>query len=702
MAFWYYYGNGGERFGPVTDQVLKTLAQNGQISHGTILENQQGRKTEAGKVTGLVFPGTTPKIQTMSSIQRKNAPSGGRSNAHFYGTSSNPFSASMPDPNSDTPFTEPVPNGFELPPSVPAAPEKSGSFFKICFGILMALAVLVGGGWWVYAKIQDKKTVKRFCAEYGDDVHANVNGISLLHVAAVNEKVAVIKYLIKKGADVDAKENKDGWTPLFAAAKKNPYPSVIRCLIKNGAKVNAKDQNGLTPLHLAAQSNPNVKVVQCLLKNGADVNSVNVIGCTPLHGVSMERSNNEMVHLLIKNGADVNIKDYNGNTPFHSAVGKNSNPDLIRFYIKNGADVNITNSIGKSPLHFAAANCPDVEVIRCLIANDADANKLDDEGRTSLDCAKENNNIDAVEYLETVTKKSIPSAKSTLPIDVAANEASQKEEDEKKAAEEAAKKEEDEKKAAEEAAKKEEDEKKAAAEAAKKEEDEKKAAEEAAKKEEDEKKAAEEAAKKRTAPNPNIPSRIESKQDCLKAILANVDNEADKDIIKKWVDYCDIVKYDKVEKTVRCGDKLPSKFLFNRSSIILIDMSVMPHTRELWGGFTVWTSNHDAMFPNSIKIVDGSGFEWESPSTKWSHNVEIDSHGSGVWVDEREVFGFPNHFSGNEADEVMNAIINNNDCIIRISGKGYRDIEITSSKAKEFKIFYEAYKALKKHYTEVR
>lgn len=59
MDSFYYYGENGQRSGPVNARQLRTLAKTGQIRHETIIETEEGKKCPARKVQGLTF-GTEP------------------------------------------------------------------------------------------------------------------------------------------------------------------------------------------------------------------------------------------------------------------------------------------------------------------------------------------------------------------------------------------------------------------------------------------------------------------------------------------------------------------------------------------------------------------------------------------------------------------------------------------------------------------
>ena len=91
-------------------------------------------------------------------------------------------------------------------------------------------------------------------------------GDTLLHLAARNNQVEIIKLLIKKGADI-TETNLYGFTPLMDAAVRNHHETVDR-LIKNGADVNAiAVYRGSRRSVLSVVKNEKIK--KLLLKHGA-------------------------------------------------------------------------------------------------------------------------------------------------------------------------------------------------------------------------------------------------------------------------------------------------------------------------------------------------------------------------------------------------------------------------------------------------
>ena len=109
--------------------------------------------------------------------------------------------------------------------------------------------------------------------QHGADVNArdttsDFKGCTALLFAGVEGNVDVVRSLLKAGADVEAKCNVGGDTPLYGAAVNN-YPRVVEALLARGAEVSPVNDDGWTPLATAA-ANGHVKVVKALLKAGAD------------------------------------------------------------------------------------------------------------------------------------------------------------------------------------------------------------------------------------------------------------------------------------------------------------------------------------------------------------------------------------------------------------------------------------------------
>jgi hypothetical protein len=100
--------------------------------------------------------------------------------------------------------------------------------------------------------------------------------ISSIVAAAREGDAAAVRRLAKEGADVNAPDGGNGWTPLLHAVHKDRIRSV-EALLDAGADVNRTAENGVTPLMMAAGYGY-TDIVQVLLRRGARASLQNQSG----------------------------------------------------------------------------------------------------------------------------------------------------------------------------------------------------------------------------------------------------------------------------------------------------------------------------------------------------------------------------------------------------------------------------------------
>lgn len=105
--------------------------------------------------------------------------------------------------------------------------------------------------------------------------------LTALMWAARRGSADVIGLLLDRGADVNAKDGRNGWTALQHAIHTRQV-AAVRLLLDRGANPNAADHPGaLTPL-LMASIEPDPTIVSLLLAHGADPHVEGEWGDTPL------------------------------------------------------------------------------------------------------------------------------------------------------------------------------------------------------------------------------------------------------------------------------------------------------------------------------------------------------------------------------------------------------------------------------------
>ncbi len=130
----------------------------------------------------------------------------------------------------------------------------------------------------------------------------------------------IIKYLIKKGADVNGTDTRMRTTALFGTCVLGT-DKIAKLLIDLGANVNFVSKGGITPLHLSAEVG-SINVTKVLIQKGANVNAKDDTDSTPLHGAS-EWNRLAIAKLLVKHGANKSAKiakgHKKGKTPYDLA-----------------------------------------------------------------------------------------------------------------------------------------------------------------------------------------------------------------------------------------------------------------------------------------------------------------------------------------------------------------------------------------------
>ncbi|XP_059488485.1 uncharacterized protein LOC132204174 isoform X2 [Neocloeon triangulifer] len=221
------------------------------------------------------------------------------------------------------------------------------------------------------------------------------DGDDALHLASINGKLDNVQYLLGLNGFSVGKKGKNGKTALHWAAQKG-HIAVAKFLLSKGADVNALNNDNDTPLTLAALFS-NEETCRFLVDSGADLSAVDSDGDDALHLASLKGKLDTVKYLLLGlNGFSVEKKGRNGKTALHWAAQK-GHIAVAKFLLSKGADVNALNNDNDTPLTLAA-HFSNEEMCRFLVDNGADLKAVDSDGDDALNLACIRGKLDNVQY----------------------------------------------------------------------------------------------------------------------------------------------------------------------------------------------------------------------------------------------------------------------------------------------------------------
>jgi len=224
-------------------------------------------------------------------------------------------------------------------------------------------------------------------------VGAGGGGLTAMVLAARENDVESVDYLVKAGADVN-QVTEYGWTPLLTATNNRHY-KLGTFLLEHGADPNLANKGRWTPLYLATDNRnieggdypvrkpdmDSLEYIRTLLDYGADPNARikdNTLtrtiftmqwlfedGATAFVRAS-QSSDLELMKLLLDYGADPKIPTANGDTALTVAGGigwvegvtyewsKQANVDAVKLLLELGLDPNAANREGRTAMMGAA------------------------------------------------------------------------------------------------------------------------------------------------------------------------------------------------------------------------------------------------------------------------------------------------------------------------------------------------------------
>jgi len=260
--------------------------------------------------------------------------------------------------------------------------------------------------------------IRYFVDEKKVDINkADNDGNTALHFAAFNGHLGIVKYLVdEKKVDVNKADN-DGYTALRLAAF-NGHLDIVKYLVdEKKVDINKADNDGATALDKAA-FNGHLDTVKYLVdEKKVDINKADNDGEIALHKAAFNGHLDTVKYLVDEKKADVNKANNRGNTALHKAAF-NGHLGIVKYLVdEKKVDINKADNDGEIALHFAAKS-DKMTVVKFLLNKGADSSLKDQDGKTPRDLADSENMkqlIKEAENKQAIPKKNVSSISNVQP-----------------------------------------------------------------------------------------------------------------------------------------------------------------------------------------------------------------------------------------------------------------------------------------------
>lgn len=259
------------------------------------------------------------------------------------------------------------------------------------------------------AALKGNVSIIRILLAIGADVNYVKKPLgSALHIAAHDNDISMVEFLIESGINVNLKDSY-GWTAVFWPCSinfkgddENVRTKIVERMILNGLNLNDKVNKDDQTLLSWAIINQHPNILSALIDRGVDVNFQHLQENSALPGlfiVAACYNNLQIVNLLIQAKVNINAQCDNESTALIYAA-KFGYLEIVQRLIAAGANINIQNNKGITALMFAA-RYGHVEIVQAFIAVGVDVNAQNNTGETALMVAARHGHVEIVKSLIT-------------------------------------------------------------------------------------------------------------------------------------------------------------------------------------------------------------------------------------------------------------------------------------------------------------
>ena len=232
--------------------------------------------------------------------------------------------------------------------------------------------------------------------------HADRDKNQAIHIAAGNGYIDIVKKLIDRKVDINARDNL-GNTPLVIAVRHDD-PKMTALLLSNDADYQINNKREVNAVDLA-QTRAEPSVLKAFRDKGIKISKEQKLSTNvsikdfeksirqssslykgwPILSIACLLGEEDIARQLIRQGAKVNAADSSGYTALHRASAKDQ-VKTVDLLLGAGADINAKNEKGETALYLAAEAGSD-KTVRLLLNKGADTTTLSSNKSSALSVA---------------------------------------------------------------------------------------------------------------------------------------------------------------------------------------------------------------------------------------------------------------------------------------------------------------------------
>jgi len=230
----------------------------------------------------------------------------------------------------------------------------------------------------------------------------NLDGLSALHQAVIEDCVDVVHVLVENAAALDIKDA-DLWTPLHAAVACGNF-EIVKFLVEHGADMVAINADGNMPIDLVDENEDIEMYLDKMMTEKGYTEE-------QLESIRNAVADRMMIDLRdsVQKGRDLDVKDDTGATAMHVAAA-NGYLDVMEFLLDNGALVDVQDRDGWQPIHAAVCWGQDA-AIEMLFNHGADLDAKTNNNERPSDLTEDEELLEILTELKESGRKLVKSVK---------------------------------------------------------------------------------------------------------------------------------------------------------------------------------------------------------------------------------------------------------------------------------------------------